>query len=84
MAQRRGLFNPQIRLFVFVGIRGGFTTFSAFAYETATLLYNQRIVRARLNVGLPVFLGVAAVASGGCFPASDEIFSFRVFFLDIG
>lgn len=64
-AEQRRVFDPQIRLFVFVGILGGFTTFSAFAYETATLLHHERMLGAWLNVGLQVFLGIAAVWLGG-------------------
>jgi hypothetical protein len=40
---------------VFVGVLGGFTTFSAFAYETTILLRDSRLVGAWLNVGLEVF-----------------------------
>ncbi len=65
LAEQRRVFDPQIRLFVFVGSLGGFTTFSAFAYETATLLRDDRLLGAWLNVGLQVFLGVTAVWLGG-------------------
>jgi len=65
LAEQRRVFDPQIRLFVFVGVLGGFTTFSAFAYETATLLRDERLFGAWLNVGLQVFLGLAAVWFGG-------------------
>ncbi len=68
LAEQRRVFDPQIRLFVFVGILGGFTTFSAFAYETATLLRDEGLVGAWLNVGLQAFLGIAAVWLGGLLP----------------
>lgn len=35
IAEQRRIFTPEFRFFVFVGILGGFTTFSAFAYDTA-------------------------------------------------
>lgn len=41
-----------------VGVFGGFTTFSAFGYETFVLL------RAGANVGLNVVLGIACVWAG--------------------
>lgn len=63
--EQRQIFDPQIRLFVFVGILGGFTTFSAFAYETFGLMGNAHPIGAWLNVGLQVFLGLAAVWAGG-------------------
>jgi CrcB protein len=67
LAERRRVFDPQIRLFIFVGVLGGFTTFSAFAYETATLLRDERLLGASLNVGLQVFPGLAAVWLGAMF-----------------
>jgi len=33
IAEQRRFFDYEIRLLIFVGILGGFTTFSAFAYE---------------------------------------------------
>lgn len=38
MASRFDWFTPQLRLFVATGICGGYTTFSAFAYENFNLL----------------------------------------------
>jgi hypothetical protein len=40
IAEQRRIFAPEFRLFVFIGILGGFTTFSAFADETASLVHN--------------------------------------------
>jgi len=65
LADHRRMFDPQVRMFLFVGILGGFTTFSAFANETATLLRNQWVLAAWLNVGLQVLLGLTAVWVGG-------------------
>ena len=46
------------------GILGGFTTFSAFAYETTALAQEGRLAGALLNVGLQIFLGLFAVWLG--------------------
>ena len=52
-----------VRLFVFTGILGGFTTFSAFGSETVILL-RDRPVHAALYVGLSVGLGILALGGG--------------------
>jgi CrcB protein len=53
-----------IRTFVFVGILGGFTTFSTFGLDTLTLAHEGRPLAAAANVGVQVGLGLAAVFAG--------------------
>jgi CrcB protein len=65
LAESRQVFNPEARLFVFIGVLGGFTTFSTFAYETSAFLDDGQIIAASLNVGLHVILGLVAVWLGG-------------------
>ena len=55
--------SEQARLFLAVGVLGGFTTFSAFAYETTILLRNSRLLGAWLNVGLEVLFGLMQFGS---------------------
>jgi fluoride exporter len=52
------------RLFVVVGVLGGFTTFSAFSLETFTLLRDGRVGLAALNVVGSVALGLVLTAVG--------------------
>jgi len=66
LADNRQVFSPESRLFVFIGILGGFTTFSSFAYETSAFLNDGQVVAASFNVGLQVLLGLVAVWIGGC------------------
>jgi CrcB protein len=56
--------SENIRLFVMVGICGGFTTFSSFSLQTLDLLRGGSPGRALANVLLSVTLCVAAVALG--------------------
>jgi len=64
LAELRGLFSPELRLFLMVGILGGFTTFSTFGYETFQLMRDGEVMAASLNVVLQVVLGLAGVWAG--------------------
>jgi CrcB protein len=54
----------QARLFVSVGLLGGFTTFSAFGVETLALQRDGRTAAALANVALNLGLGLAATYAG--------------------
>ena len=56
--------REEVRLAVIVGFLGGFTTFSAFGYETMGLLADGEWWRAALNVILQNVVGLAAVFGG--------------------
>jgi CrcB protein len=64
LAEHHDLFSPATRLFVFTGLLGGFTTFSAFGYETAFLLRRGLLHVAAGYVLLSVIGGLAAVFAG--------------------
>jgi CrcB protein len=56
--------SDNVRLFVMVGICGGFTTFSSFSLQTFDLARSGSWGKALANVVLSVVLCVAAVAVG--------------------
>jgi len=56
--------STELRTFVFVGILGGFTTFSSFMLDTFTVGHGGDHSLAFWNVALQVALGLAAVWGG--------------------
>ncbi len=64
LSETRHLFSPEARLFVFVGVLGGFTTFSSFGYETFILARDVQFSAALANVGLQLVIGIGAVWLG--------------------
>lgn len=64
LSEDRFFIDPQIRIFITVGILGGFTTFSTFGYETFSLLRDGEFLRASFNVTHSVIIGLVAVWLG--------------------
>ncbi len=64
LAHSRQLFSPELRMFIFVGILGGFTTFSTFGYESFAMLVDRQPHLFILNIGLNLILGLLAVWGG--------------------
>lgn len=65
LAEARGIFSPETRLLVFVGLLGGFTTFSTFGIESMNLFRGGQNLYALVNIGAHVVLGLGAVWLGG-------------------
>ena len=56
--------TAELRLLLMVGMLGSFTTYSTFSNETVTLIQDQRIFLAMMNIGTHLFLGLLAVMLG--------------------
>ena len=63
-ASQRLSLAPEVRLFLFVGILGGFTTFSSYAFESVVLMRDGHVLAASVNVVGQVVLGLVAVWAG--------------------
>ena len=64
MVIKHDSFSPNARLFIFTGILGGFTTFSAFGLDTFYLLQRHDLKWAALNATLSPLIGILAVWLG--------------------
>lgn len=64
LAESRGVFTPETRGLVFIGLLGGFTTFSSFGNDTINLFRDGETVNALVNVGANVIIGLALVWLG--------------------
>ena len=62
--ESRQLFGYPFRAFVLIGLLGGFTTFSTFAYETFVLVRSTEYLRAATNVCAHVALSLIFVWAG--------------------
>jgi len=64
LSDSRYLLGPSARLFVFIGILGGFTTFSTFSYETLALIRSGEAAKAALNASASIVLCLAGTWLG--------------------
>jgi CrcB protein len=64
LAEKHDFFTGDARLFLFTGLLGGFTTFSAFGLETVTLFQRNLPFIALLNIVASVVCGVLSLWLG--------------------
>jgi CrcB protein len=61
LAESRGVFTAEARVLIFIGVLGGFTTFSAFGNETMNLWRDGENTLACVNVAAHVVLCLGAI-----------------------
>jgi len=64
MSETRHLLGPDIRIFLFIGVLGGFTTYSTFGFESFALLKDGEFLKTSANILLHIVLGLSAVWIG--------------------
>ena len=64
LAESRNMLGTDTRIFLFIGVLGGFTTYSTFGFESLALLKDGAMLKASANIILHVFLGLFAVWLG--------------------
>jgi CrcB protein len=64
LVAKHDLLTPELRLLLFTGVAGGFTTFSAFGLETFNLLRKGEFGVATAYVVLSVVVGVLVLWAG--------------------
>ena len=64
LAEARGIFASETRLLVFIGLLGGFTTFSSFGNDTLNLARSGQMFNALTNVAVNVIFGLVLVWLG--------------------
>jgi CrcB protein len=64
ISQKSELISSNMRLFLMVGVCGGFTTFSSFTNENMMLIQNGQLATALLYTGSSILLGFSAVYLG--------------------
>ncbi|MEN8121813.1 MAG: fluoride efflux transporter CrcB [Bacteroidota bacterium] len=64
LSEKGDVLSPEWRLFLAVGLCGGFTTFSSFAYESLQMMKLEQFFFVALYMGLSLFLGLIATYLG--------------------
>ncbi len=60
LTEQRFQISPTVRAFLLIGVLGGFTTFSSYAFESFQLIRDAQYLRASVNMAGQVVLGLAS------------------------
>lgn len=63
-AEQRWVLTPEARAFLLVGVLGGFTTFSTYAFESVELIRSGQTLAASLNIVGQVVAGLLGLWAG--------------------
>jgi CrcB protein len=58
LTEHRFVISPPARAFLLIGVLGGFTTFSSYTFESFQLIRDAEFLRASVNAGGQVVLGL--------------------------
>lgn len=64
LADKGNVLSPQVRIFLAVGICGGFTTFSSFVGENYNMLHDGELLNTFIYIAISVVVGLLATTSG--------------------
>jgi CrcB protein len=64
LGDKTNILNPEMRIFLAVGVCGGFTTFSSFSLDTFNLLQDRQYLFLSIYLIASVFLCVLATIAG--------------------
>jgi CrcB protein len=62
--ENRFVVQPLLRIFLTIGVLGGFTTFSTFSYETIALLRDGSMMLASMNILLSLLACLGGTWAG--------------------
>ena len=66
-AYSKNMVTEDWRMFIATGILGGFTTFSAFSYESFSMMRSGLFINALLYISLSIIIGLLATFTGYSF-----------------
>jgi CrcB protein len=64
LADKGNVISPQTRIFLAVGICGGFSTFSSFINESHSMLHDGELLNSFIYIAVSIVIGLIATALG--------------------